>query len=229
LPSANLPEVRRGDRPIVTESLKCPSARPSGSAPGERSALPGLGRAELPSLDPPLRLRARIPNLGRVDLGIGRIREPRGEPPPDELPAARLGGPSREWVDGVRSGREVPMAREFMTDIKTLRERARKHIENGAVTEGYRADRKTVIRILNESLATEIVCVLRYKRHYFMAVGIHAQAVAAEFLEHATRSRATPTRSPSVSPSWGARPTSTRKGCSRAATPSTRRGKRWRT
>jgi bacterioferritin len=77
------------------------------------------------------------------------------------------------------------MAKEFVTDIKTLRARARKHIENGAVTDGYKADLKTVIRILNESLATEIVCVLRYKRHYFMAVGIHAQAVAAEFLEHA--------------------------------------------
>jgi bacterioferritin len=77
------------------------------------------------------------------------------------------------------------MAKEFLSDIKTLRERARKHIENGAVTEGYKADLKTVIRILNEALATEIVCVLRYKRHYFMAVGIHAQAVAAEFLEHA--------------------------------------------
>jgi bacterioferritin len=73
----------------------------------------------------------------------------------------------------------------FLTDIKTLRTRARQHIENGAVTDGYRADRKTVIRVLNEALATEIVCVLRYKRHYFMADGIHAQAVAAEFLEHA--------------------------------------------
>src|SRR5438034_8244640 len=77
------------------------------------------------------------------------------------------------------------MAKEFLTDIKTLRERARQHIENGAVTEGYKADRQTVIRLLNEALATEIVCVLRYKRHYFMAVGIHAQAVAAEFQEHA--------------------------------------------
>ncbi|HEY7509194.1 MAG TPA: bacterioferritin, partial [Vicinamibacteria bacterium] len=71
------------------------------------------------------------------------------------------------------------MPNEFMTDIKTLRERARRHIEQGAVTEGYRADRETVIRLLNEALATEIVCVLRYKRHYFMASGIHAQAVAA--------------------------------------------------
>lgn len=73
----------------------------------------------------------------------------------------------------------------FLTDIKTLRERARKHIERGAVTEGYTADRETVIKILNEALATEIVCVLRYKRHYFMASGIHAESVAAEFLQHA--------------------------------------------
>jgi bacterioferritin len=73
----------------------------------------------------------------------------------------------------------------FLTDIKTLRERARKHIEKGAVTEGYTADRETVVKILNEALATEIVCVLRYKRHYFMATGIHAEGVAAEFLEHA--------------------------------------------
>jgi len=73
----------------------------------------------------------------------------------------------------------------FLTDIKTLRERARKHIENGAVTEGYKADRKTAVKLLNEALATEIVCVLRYKRHYFMATGIHSEAVAAEFLQHA--------------------------------------------
>ena len=73
----------------------------------------------------------------------------------------------------------------FLTDIKTLRERARQHIENGAITEGYTADRETVVKLLNEALATEIVCVLRYKRHYFMASGIHAEGVAAEFLEHA--------------------------------------------
>jgi bacterioferritin len=73
----------------------------------------------------------------------------------------------------------------FLTDIKTLRARARKHIENGAVTEGYSADRDTVVKLLNEALATELVCVLRYKRHYFMANGIHADSVAAEFLEHA--------------------------------------------
>jgi bacterioferritin len=74
---------------------------------------------------------------------------------------------------------------KFLTDVKTLRERARQHIEQGAITAGYKADRDTVVKILNEALATEIVCVLRYKRHYFMASGIHAQAVADEFLEHA--------------------------------------------
>jgi bacterioferritin len=58
-------------------------------------------------------------------------------------------------------------------------------MENGAVTQGYSADRETVVKLLNEALATEIVCVLRYKRHYFMASGIHAEGVAAEFLEHA--------------------------------------------
>lgn len=73
----------------------------------------------------------------------------------------------------------------FLTDIKTLRERARQHIQNGAVTEGYTADRETVVKLLNEALATEIVCVLRYKRHYFMAAGINAESVATEFLEHA--------------------------------------------
>lgn len=73
----------------------------------------------------------------------------------------------------------------FLTDIKTLRKRARDHIEQGAITPGYRGDRETAIKLLNDALATEIVCVLRYKRHYFMASGIHAQSVAAEFLEHA--------------------------------------------
>jgi bacterioferritin len=73
----------------------------------------------------------------------------------------------------------------FLNDILEIRRRAREHIEQGAVTYGYNADRPTVLRVLNEALATEIVCVLRYKRHYFMASGIHSQSVAAEFLEHA--------------------------------------------
>jgi len=85
---------------------------------------------------------------------------------------------------------EMPGNGAFLTDVKTLRERARKHIEQGAVTDGYQADRKVVINILNEALATEIVCVLRYKRHYFMAEGINAESVAAEFAQHATEEQA---------------------------------------
>lgn len=82
--------------------------------------------------------------------------------------------------------KDVSSKRPPLSDIKTLRERARQHIEKGAVTPGYAADRENVIQMLNEALATELVCVLRYKRHYFMAAGIHAVSVAAEFLEHAT-------------------------------------------
>jgi bacterioferritin len=73
----------------------------------------------------------------------------------------------------------------FVADIKAIRERARRHIERGAVTDGYTADRETVVKILNEALATEIVCVLRYKRHFYMASGINADSVAQEFLQHA--------------------------------------------
>ena len=72
-----------------------------------------------------------------------------------------------------------------LSDVKTLRERARNNIEAGAVTPGYAADREQVIKLLNEALATELVCVLRYKRHYFMAKGIHSDPVKAEFLAHA--------------------------------------------
>ena len=73
---------------------------------------------------------------------------------------------------------------EFLLDIKTLRQRARDHIEQGPITEGYKADREQVIAVLNAALATEIVCVLRYRRHYFMARGIHSQAISQEFLAH---------------------------------------------
>ena len=73
---------------------------------------------------------------------------------------------------------------QFLTDIKTIRERARREINEGAVTPDYKLDKDQVCTILNEALATEIVCVLRYKFHYFMASGIHKEGVAAEFLEH---------------------------------------------
>jgi bacterioferritin len=74
---------------------------------------------------------------------------------------------------------------EFLTDIKTLRERARAQIEKGPVTDAYGADLERVLQVLNEALATELVCTLRYKRHYYTATGIHAESVAAEFLQHA--------------------------------------------
>jgi bacterioferritin len=90
----------------------------------------------------------------------------------------------------IQRDEEAMADKSFLTDLTTLRERARQHIEQGAVTPGYRADREVVLRLLNEALATEIVCVLRYKRHYFMATGIHSQPVAAEFLQHANEEQA---------------------------------------
>lgn len=77
------------------------------------------------------------------------------------------------------------MKGDFISDIEEIRKRAREHIEKGPVTPAYRADVDTVIKLLNEALATEIVCVLRYKRHHYMAKGINSEPVAAEFLEHA--------------------------------------------
>jgi len=72
-----------------------------------------------------------------------------------------------------------------LTNVATLRTRARQHLEMGAITPSYRPDRDAVIKLLNDALATEVVCFLRYKRHYFAATGIHAQGVKAEFLAHA--------------------------------------------
>ena len=78
------------------------------------------------------------------------------------------------------------MTGTFTTDIETLRRRAREHMEEGPITSAYGADRERVIAVLNEALATEIVCWLRYQRHFHTATGIHAAAVAAEFQQHAT-------------------------------------------
>jgi len=94
------------------------------------------------------------------------------------VPVERRSGSERRQGDRRKAG-------YFLSDVTELRRRARQHIQDGAVTQGYLADRGKVVAVLNEALATEIVCVLRYKRHYFMATGIHANAVAAEFLEHA--------------------------------------------
>lgn len=73
----------------------------------------------------------------------------------------------------------------FIENVKAIRKRARQHIEDGAVTDTYRADRNAIVSLLNDALATELVCALRYKRHYFMATGVDAKPAAAEFLEHA--------------------------------------------
>ncbi len=77
------------------------------------------------------------------------------------------------------------MSGEFVNDVRSIRVRARQHMERGAVAEGYEGNREVVLLLLNEALATELVCVLRYAGHYCMAKGVDSQAVAAEFLEHA--------------------------------------------
>jgi bacterioferritin len=75
---------------------------------------------------------------------------------------------------------------DFLSDIQTLRARAREQIEEGPITGSYGADRDRVVGVLNEALATELVCVLRYKRHFFMSQGINSPNAASEFLQHAT-------------------------------------------
>jgi bacterioferritin len=78
---------------------------------------------------------------------------------------------------------------KFIQDVEEIRQRAIRNIEEGAVTEAYELEPEKVVNILNEALATEIVCVLRYMHHYFMATGVHAKAVSAEFKEHADAER----------------------------------------
>ncbi len=88
--------------------------------------------------------------------------------------------------DSKKTAAQTP----FSSDVQALRDRARKNIEQGAITESYLADREQVVKILNDALATEIVCVLRYKRHYFMASGLAAEPIKAEFLAHANEEQA---------------------------------------
>ena len=82
------------------------------------------------------------------------------------------------------------MQRPQLTDSETLRKNARKHLERGALTEGYGADRERVVELLNTALATELTCMLRYRRHYFTASGLHAESIAQEFLEHSNEEQA---------------------------------------
>lgn len=83
-----------------------------------------------------------------------------------------------------------PTRQPFLADIKAIRERARQHMDDGAVTAGYGKDLEQVFEVLNAALATEIICVLRYKRHSFMAVGIYAEPIAQEFAQHAAEEQA---------------------------------------
>jgi bacterioferritin len=90
----------------------------------------------------------------------------------------------RAFINDPTTGKHSMHKSSSLTDVNTLRKRAREHIDDGSVTAGYSADRDAVLRLLNASLATELVCVLRYRRHHFMARGIHSQSVAQEFLDH---------------------------------------------
>jgi bacterioferritin len=94
----------------------------------------------------------------------------------------------------VRETKPVPpggsQPNSIISDIAAIRDRARQHVSKGAVTSSYGADRAIVLQLLNEALATEIVCVLRYRRHYFMANGAMAEAIKSELLEHANEEQA---------------------------------------
>ncbi len=93
----------------------------------------------------------------------------------------------------VRETRPAPSGGQpngIISDISAIRDRARQHVSQGAVTPGYGADRKVVLQLLNEALATELVCVLRYRRHYFMANGAMGEAIKSELMAHATEEQA---------------------------------------
>ncbi|HXC58904.1 MAG TPA: ferritin-like domain-containing protein [Steroidobacteraceae bacterium] len=90
-----------------------------------------------------------------------------------------------QTANQAKSGAAPEGKQSFLSDIQTLRERARKHVFNGAVTPSYGANREVVLQLLNEALATELVCVLRYRRHYFMANGALGEAIKSELLKHA--------------------------------------------
>lgn len=90
-------------------------------------------------------------------------------------------------MKNVATEKKPSTGKPVMSSTATLRANARRKIEEGAVTVGYAANSDQVVKMLNDALATEIVCMLRYKRHYFMATGVHAESVAVEFLEHATQ------------------------------------------
>jgi len=87
---------------------------------------------------------------------------------------------------GIRS-QQISIMSEFVSNLKQIKERARAHMEQGAVTQNYKADIKAVVKVLNEVLATEVVCYLRYKRHYYTAAGLNSEGAKAEFLQHSNQ------------------------------------------
>jgi bacterioferritin len=117
----------------------------------------------------------------------------------------------------------------FIADVKEIRRRAAEKIEEGPVTETYKGDVDKTISILNDALATEIVCVLRYMHHYFMATGVHAMAVRDEFKEHADAEREHADKSPIAFSNWAANPTSIRRRCWNVPLRSTPKANRCRT
>src|SRR5262245_20145404 len=159
---------------------------------GEDAVEPGL---EVGALLEPVEAAVR-PEVGLLDevLCVGRVAghaqcggiERRHEPHRlvgERRPVGHVGDPTRS--PGSAQQGVCCRVMSFQTDIPTLRERARTKINEGPITDAYGADRTQVIDVLNQALATEIICVLRYKRHYFMADGINGGPVAAEFLQHA--------------------------------------------
>ena len=121
--------------------------------------------------------------IGKIELGHSRK---------EEIVKEATSTSARSETTAPRTSRKEGIVKEALglTDVKTLRDRARQGIEDGAMTSGYKAKAETVIKLLNDALATEIVCVLRYKRHYFMATGISSLSVKGEFLQHATEEQA---------------------------------------
>jgi bacterioferritin len=116
------------------------------------------------------------------------------KPRPDRTASIARGDPATARADAYSSQVVCHAAtlgtfwgvNEFLSDVSDLRRKAREHIDQGPVTDSYGADRERVIAVLNEALATELVCVLRYKRHFYMAEGLDSGPVAAEFAQHAT-------------------------------------------
>jgi len=103
------------------------------------------------------------------------------------MPSHATTAPPKSTQQPSGAGQQSPAGtpRRPSIDVKAMRERARHNIESGAVTEDYRGDRGAILELLDQALATELLCVLRYKRHYYMAYGLSGGTAAAEFLEHA--------------------------------------------